>query len=148
MIGKLLVELECLRPRDRDRSHRPIDEQALFFGAIVSSRDMVKQESPAVSGISPKSDNLGLVLFPWKRRFLGTVQILQSWHYSWELFPFIADFNLSGLLNSLRMVIFRGCNPLDDSAREFFPQRKSEQVSGSASRVDWFRPAYASDFSP
>jgi hypothetical protein len=80
MIGKLVVELECLRPRVIDSSHRPINEQALFFGAIVSSGDMVKQESPAVSGISPKSDNLGLVLFPWKRRLLGTNP---SEHFTW-----------------------------------------------------------------
>jgi hypothetical protein len=50
MVRKLLVELECLRPRDDDSSQRPIYQQALFFGAIVTSGDMVKQESPAVSG--------------------------------------------------------------------------------------------------
>src|ERR1700751_2936601 len=82
MVRKLLVELERLWACDDDGSQRPIDEQTPFFGIIVSSGDMVKQETPAVSGISPKSNNLGLVFLPWQRRFLGTVQILQSWH-SW-----------------------------------------------------------------
>ena len=82
MVRKLLVELERLWACYDDGSQRPIDEQALIFGAIVSSGDMVKQETPAVSAISPKSNNLDLVFFPWQRRFLGTVQILQSWN-SW-----------------------------------------------------------------
>jgi hypothetical protein len=55
VIRKLFVELQCLRPRDDDSSKRPIYEQALLFGAIVTSEEMVKQKSPAVSGISPKS---------------------------------------------------------------------------------------------
>jgi hypothetical protein len=59
----------------------------------------MKQESPAVSETSPKSDNLGLVLFP---RSDGS------------------------------------------PAREFFPQRKSEQVSRSVFPIVWLGPAYAS----
>ena len=85
MVGKLLVELERLWACDDDGSQRPIDEQALVFGAIESSGDVVKQETPAVSGISPKSNNLGLVFFP--RRFLVTVQILQSWHLWLRVIP-------------------------------------------------------------
>src|SRR5271166_4059782 len=68
MVRKLLVELERLRPRYDDSSKPAIDKQALLLGAVVSSGYMMKQESPAVSGISPKPNNLGLVVFPWKGR--------------------------------------------------------------------------------
>ena len=42
MVRKLLVELERLWACYDDGSQRPIDEQTLFFGAKVSSGDMVK----------------------------------------------------------------------------------------------------------
>ena len=106
MIRKLLVELERLWPCYDDGSQRPIDEQALIFGAVVSSGDVVKQESPAVSGISPESDNLGLVLFPWQRKIAwDRTNPSELALVAGRLFPFISDFNLSGLLNSSRMVI-------------------------------------------
>ena len=76
MVRKLLVELERLWACYDDGSQRPIDEQALLLGTVVSSGYMMKQESPAVSGISPKPNNLGLVVFPRKGRLFATVQIL------------------------------------------------------------------------
>jgi hypothetical protein len=50
MVRKLLVELERLWACYDDGSQRPIDEQALLLGTVVSSRYIIKQESPAVSG--------------------------------------------------------------------------------------------------
>ena len=42
MIRRLFVELERLWSCNHDSPHRPIDQQALVFGAIESSGDVVK----------------------------------------------------------------------------------------------------------
>ena len=121
MSRKLLVELERFRACDDDGSQRPIDEQTSFFGTIVNSADMVKQEPPAVSGISPKSNNLDLVLFPWQRRFFGTVQILQSWHSWLTVIPVHQRFESLGFAQFLADGDFGGRNRFDHAGREFFP---------------------------
>jgi hypothetical protein len=105
MIRTLFVELQCPGPRDDDSSQRPIYEQALFFGAIVTSGDMVKQEAQQ----SPESVQ-NLTISAWcsshgNEDCLGPDKSFRVGTRGWWLFLFISNFNLWGLFNSLRMLI-------------------------------------------